>query len=72
MRNINFNSFHVLDAWGENVTKNNNNIQFDYIRLDNGVLILITDEAITVYDADDLEVPGSAIVFHNITTRKRI
>ena len=71
MRVINFNASFVLDAWTESITKNNCEISFDYIKLCNGVLILITDEAITVYDADDLEVPGSAVVFRNITTREK-
>lgn len=71
MRTINFNASHVLDAWTEVIVKNDCEISFDYIKLENGVLILITDEAVRVFDADDLEVPGSAVAFRNITTRER-
>lgn len=71
MRMINFNTSHVLDAWTESITKNKSEISFDYIKLCNGVLIMITDEAITIYDSDDLEVAGSAVAFGNITTREK-
>ncbi len=71
MRTIEFNASHVLDAWTETVQKNDCEISLDYIKLANGVLILVTDEAVRVFDADDLEVPGSAVVLKNIKTRER-
>ena len=71
MRTINFSSSFVIDAWTESITKNNCEISFDYIKLCNGAMILVTDDAITIYDADDLEVPGSAVAFKNITTREK-
>ena len=71
MRTINFSSSFVIDAWTESITKNNCEISFDYIKLSNGAMIMITDEAITIYDADDLEVPDSTLAFRNITTRKK-
>ena len=71
MRTINFSSSFVLDAWTESIMKNNCETRIDYIKLDNGVLITITENAISVYDADDLEVPGSAVAFRNITTREK-
>lgn len=71
MRTINFSSSHVLDAWTEKITKNNCETNIDYIKLDNGVLITVTENAISVYDADDFEVPDSAVAFRNITTREK-
>ena len=68
MRMINFNASHVLDAWTESITKNDCVTHIDYIKLGNGVLITITENAISVYDADDLEVPGTGVAFRNITT----
>lgn len=71
MRSININACHVLDVWTERITKNNFQNIFDYIKLDNGVMIMITEKSITIYDADDLEIPNSAIAFRNITTREK-
>ena len=71
MRTINFSSSFVIDAWTEVITKNNCATKIDYIKLDNGVLLTVTENAISIYDADDLEVPGSAVAFRNITTRKK-
>lgn len=68
---INFNASHVLDAWTENIMKNNCETKFDYIKLANGVLITITENGISIYDSDDLEVPDSAVAFRNITTREK-
>ena len=71
MRTITFSSSFVIDAWTESTTKNNCETKIDYIKLDNGVLITINENAISVYDADNLEVPGSAVAFRNITTREK-
>lgn len=70
MRAIVFNASHVIDAWTEVVIKNNLEFKIDYIRVANGVVLTITDNGISVYDADDLEVEGGTIVFKNITTRE--
>ena len=43
----------------------------DYIKLANGVLITITENGISIYDSDDLEVTDSAVAFRNITTREK-
>ena len=71
MRMINFNASHVLDAWTEKITKSNCESKIDYLKLCNGVLITVTEKSISIYDADDLEVPGSAVEFRNITTREK-
>jgi hypothetical protein len=69
VRTINFNTAHVLDAWTESIEKNDTALNIDYIKLKNGVMITITDEAITIFDANDLEVQDSAVAFRNIVTR---
>src|SRR5436853_3967273 len=61
-----FDSAFVLDAWKEKTASG----FIDYIKIKNGVLITITEVAISVYDADDLEVPGSTVVLRNIMTRE--
>ena len=71
MRTINFSSSFIIDAWTESITKNNCETKIDYIKLDNGVLVTVTENSISIYDADDLEVPGSAVAFRNITTRAK-
>ena len=71
MRTINFNASFVLDAWTEVILKNDYETKIDYIKLDNGVLITVTEDAVRIFDADDLEVPGSAVAFRNFTTREK-
>ncbi len=66
---IKFVSENVLDAWSEIATKKDQKLRIDYIKLKNGVMIMITGEEIRVYDADDLEIPRSAIEFHDVSTR---
>ena len=72
MRIINFNASHVLDAWTEVIVKNDCETNIDYIKLCNGVLVTVTKDTVRIFDADDLEVPGSAVVFRNITTREKL
>ena len=67
---IKFVSENVLDAWSEVVNNNGLENKIDYIKLKNGVMISITEIRIRVFDADDLEIPGSTVEFKNIITRK--
>lgn len=62
-----FDSAYVLDAWKEETTLG----FIEYIKLKNGVLVTVTENGISVYDAADLEVPGSAVEFKNISTREK-
>lgn len=66
---IKFIALNVLDAWSESVNNNGLENKIDYIKLKNGVMITITETRIRVFDADDLEVAGSAVEFKNIITR---
>ena len=67
---IKFTALNVLDAWSESVKNNDHEQMIDYIKLKNGVMITITEARIRVFDADDLEIPGSTVEFKNITTKK--
>ena len=40
----------------------------DYIKTKNGVLITIDQHKLSIFDADDLEVKGSGVIFSKITT----
>lgn len=62
-----FDSAFVLDVWKEKTASG----FIDYIKLKNGVLITVKEIGISVYDADDLVVPGSTVEFRNITTRQK-
>ncbi len=69
MRTIRFSTSHVLDAWSEHVHKDEGDFNIDYIKLENGVLITITENSISVYDADDLDIKDSGVSFNRIKTR---
>ncbi len=69
MRTIRFSTSHVLDAWTEQIHKEESDFNIDYIKLENGILVTITENGISVYDADDLEVVGSCVSFNAIKTR---
>lgn len=68
---IQFLSAFVLDAWTETIAANKPEVQTDYIKLKNGVLITISELKIRVFDADDLEVTGSKVEFKDIVIRNK-
>lgn len=68
---IQFLSAFVIDAWTETVAANKPEVQIDYVKLKNGVMIAISELRIRVFDANDLEVPNSAVEFKNIVIRNK-